>query len=404
MNQENALTIQKVLSEKNQFNLAMPFTTSRQVNPYYKASVALLTVDTRDEAGQIFKVGSKRIEGQNGRGEFVNLYSLTKPFLMKLATEAGIQFSPNSGDVVKMDDNTWKASAFGAIKLPDGTVRTSRNFKIIDLQTEEKKLRLGYQEKAEKGINDWRMAKAASEAFPGEWHSTGQKDRNGNDIRYFLISPESRRTYIEHSLLDAMTQLRANAPQKAATGAILRVIKDLTGVKGTYTMDELQKPFAVARMSFSPNYDDPEVKRMFLQAAISSTQNLFGVAQPAIQQTITPVTSASDDDEDIIPDVPEIESPQQEEPEEEPEEEPQQIPDSVDASGLPWYNGEQNSAPAKKTPARRTAPAQKAKAPSQAYAKCENCGADIDKKVYDYSTGKYGRALCYTCQRGGNGA
>ena len=151
MNQENALTIQKVLSEKNQFNLAMPFTTSRQVNPYYKASVALLTVDTRDEAGQIFKVGSKRIEGQNGRGEFVNLYSLTKPFLMKLATEAGIQFSPNSGDVVKMDDNTWKASAFGAIKLPDGTVRTSRNFKIIDLQTEEKKLRLGYQEKAEKG-------------------------------------------------------------------------------------------------------------------------------------------------------------------------------------------------------------------------------------------------------------
>lgn len=30
---------------------------------------------------------------------------------------------------------------------------------------------------------------------------------------------------------------------------------------------------------------------------------------------------------------------------------------------------------------------------------CENCGAEIDQKVYDYSTKKLGKALCYKCQK-----
>ena len=30
---------------------------------------------------------------------------------------------------------------------------------------------------------------------------------------------------------------------------------------------------------------------------------------------------------------------------------------------------------------------------------CENCGAEIEQKVYDYSTKKFGKALCYKCQK-----
>lgn len=30
---------------------------------------------------------------------------------------------------------------------------------------------------------------------------------------------------------------------------------------------------------------------------------------------------------------------------------------------------------------------------------CENCGAEIDQKVYDYSTKHLGKALCYKCQK-----
>lgn len=31
---------------------------------------------------------------------------------------------------------------------------------------------------------------------------------------------------------------------------------------------------------------------------------------------------------------------------------------------------------------------------------CENCGAEIDQKVYDYSTKHLGKALCFKCQKG----
>ena len=32
---------------------------------------------------------------------------------------------------------------------------------------------------------------------------------------------------------------------------------------------------------------------------------------------------------------------------------------------------------------------------------CENCGKEIDQKVYDYSTKVLGKPLCYKCQKGG---
>ena len=32
---------------------------------------------------------------------------------------------------------------------------------------------------------------------------------------------------------------------------------------------------------------------------------------------------------------------------------------------------------------------------------CENCGAEINQKVYDYSMKKYNKALCYSCQKKG---
>ena len=287
------LSIQEVLNNRNSYNLALPFVETHQINPFYKMSVSPLYVDVSEHASQIYKVGSK-----NMNGKWIDLFSLTKPFLNKLATEAGVQFAPNAGDVVKVDDNTWKASAFGAIRLPDGTVRTSNNFKIIDLVTEEKKYRLAYEEKAANGISEFKAAEEAAKKYVGNWSDTGRKNEKGYPIRTYVISEQDRGRYIENSLLDAMTQLRANAPQKAATGAILRVIRDLLGIKGTYTMEELKKPFVVARTSFSPDYNDPAVRQMLLQQAMQSVGNLFGNVQPVVQ-TISIPPMEMDDEFDV---------------------------------------------------------------------------------------------------------
>lgn len=347
---ENSLSIQNVLSQRNNYNLAIPFVESQQINPYYKLSVSLLMVDTNPDASQIFKVGSRSL----GNNRYEDLYSLTKPFLQRLATEAGIQFAPGAGDVVKVDENTWKASAYGALRLPDGSVRTSNNFKIIDLATEERKYRLAYEEKAVRGITDKRAAKDAAGKYAGQW-----------DRETFFVAEQDRGKYIENSLLDAMAQLRSNAPQKAATGSILRVIRDLLGIKGMYTIDELKKPFAVARMSFSPDYNDPMVKQMMLQQCMQSVGNLFGNTQP-VMQTISIPQSA---DEDV--DIPAEPVTQHEEA----AAHEQSIP--APPPNVPMYEPEDRT---------------------QDFC-CDKCGAVIPEKVWNYSVEKFDRPLCYKCQK-----
>ena len=108
-------------------------------------------------------------------------------------------------------------------------VHTSNNFKIIDLLTEEKKYRFAYQEKAVHGITDKKAAVDASKKYSGQWQG-----------ETFIVAESDREKYVERSLLEAMAQLRSSAPQKAATGAILRVIRELLGIKSMYTIDELK--------------------------------------------------------------------------------------------------------------------------------------------------------------------
>ena len=346
---ENSLSIQNVLSQKNNYNLAIPFVESQQINPYYKLSVSLLMVDTNPDASQIFKVGSRSL----GNNRYEDLYSLTKPFLERLATEAGIQFAPGVGDVVKVDENTWKASAYGVLRLPDNNLRTSNNFKIIDLATEERKYRLAYEEKSVRGITDKRAAKAAADKYAGQW-----------DGGTFFVAEQDRGRYIENSLLEAMAQLRSNAPQKAATGAILRVIRELLGIKGVYTMDELKKPFAVARMSFSPDYNDPMVKQMMLQQCMQSVGNLFGNTQP-IMQTISI---------------------------------PQSADDEVDIPAEPVTQHEEVAAHEQSRPAPPNAPMHEPEDRTQDFC-CDKCGVVIPERVWNYSVEKFDRPLCYKCQK-----
>lgn len=351
----NSLSLETVLNNKGKYNLAIPFTESQQINPFYKISISPIYVDTSSTASEIYKVGSKKTDDNR----YEEAYSLTKPFLQKLATQAGIQFAPGSGDVAKVDENTWKASAFGALKLPDGTIRTSNNFKVIDLVTEEKKYRIAYEEKAEKGIVDYKSAKDASEKYAGEWLDTGKKNEKGYPVRKYIIEECERGKYIENSLLEAMTQLRANAPQKAATGAILRVIRDLLGIKSTYTMAELKRPFAVARMVFSPDYNDPAIRQMMLQQAIQSVGNIFGNMAPVVQTISIPQNTDEEIDAPVEP------------------------AGNLDLSGdgtLPDEIVEEEEDR------------------SRDFC-CDKCGAQIGERVWDYSIEKFGRPLCYKCQK-----
>lgn len=356
-------------------NLLMPASTEVQLNPFYKITVMEVTADLSENSGDIFKVGSVK-SGKDNKGKdiWVETFSPAKPLLMKIAAAAGIQFDPDHTYGTRIDANTYKAKAYGAMRMPDGTGKTHADEKVICLDDEEANYRLEFMDKSIKGITDAKAAKAAAELFKGKWIPSA--DKWGNACQAYVIDDSDREKYIERSVLVNMTLLRKTAAEKAMTGAILRVVRALTGMKGQYTKAELQRPFAIPRVTFSPDYSDPEVRRAMLSQGMNSIGSLFGTATVASLPAAENTASTDMFDPEEFADNPAFSS------------------DTPAASGteeIPeqpqegnWFDPD---------------PVQK-EAPAPAGYVCDNCGATIQENVYEYSIKKMGRPLCIKCQRG----
>lgn len=381
MDNSNALT--EIQSKYQNCNLLIPAATSVQINPFYKCTVMEVVPDTSDNSGDIFKVGNIKVgEDIDGKAIYADIFSPAKPLLMKLATAAGIQFHPEFTTVIRENVNTYVGRAYGAVRLPDGSFKTHPDTKRICLDDEEAKYRLEFMDKSIMGITDWKAAKSAEEMFKGHWENTDEtRTYNGREypVKKFVIDDCDREKYIERSVLVNMTLLRKTASEKAQTGAILRVIRALLGIKGTYRLQELKKPFAVPTVTFSPDYSDASVRQAMLQQGMNSMGNIFGatsappVALPfnneAFADAFNPEENlnnpafASDfgaEDEDFYADYQQM---PQEDPVQESQTEPSHQKETI------------------------------------AY-QCSECGAEISESVYKYSSGKYGKPLCMKCQRG----
>ena len=261
--------------------------------------------------------------------------------------------------------------------------------KRICLDDEEAKYRLEFMDKSIMGITDWKAAKSAEEMFKGHWENTNEeRTYNGKTypVKKFVIDDCDREKYIERSMLVNMTLLRKTASEKAQTGAILRVIRALLGIKGTYLLQELKKPFAVPTVTFSPDYSDATVRQAMLQQGMNSMGSLFGAAatpqatlpfaSEAFSDSFNPeenldnpafASDITDDETDYTENFQQMSSGQEEN----------------------WFDGEM--------PPQEAEPEEKAPAGYR----CENCGKEISENVYQYSIEKFGKPLCIGCQRGG---
>ena len=85
------------------------------------------------------------------------------------------------------------------------------------------------------------------------------------------MTPEQRAEFMKH-----MPQI---CEAKALNGAIRTALH----IKGTYTLDELKKPFVVAYLV--PNLNHEEVKQAAIDSMFQSSKNLFGA--PSVQQIET---------------------------------------------------------------------------------------------------------------------
>ena len=372
-------------------NLLMPSASEVQLNPFYKITVMEVLPDLSEQSGDIFKVG--RI--QEGK-DWVDLYSPAKPLLMKLASAAGIQFDPNNTYGTRVSKNCYKAKAFGAMRLPDGTGKTHADEKTIDLEDEEDRFRLEFMDKSIEGIKDKRAAEEAAKMFAGEWFDT--TDKWGKPCKGYRIADQDRQKYIDRSVLVNMTLLRKTAAEKAMTGAILRVIRALVGMKGQYTRAELSKPFAVARVTFSPDYSDPEVRRAMLEQGMNSMGNMFGTSG-ALPHGIGSAVDASFTTTDSLFDPEEFAN------------NPAFASEGGERGGdhLPpehdgYYDEPQGQRPAPRTSRPEPTPDPAAgETPSGEQLECIECSEGISKAVYDFSVRKYGAPLCMKCQKNQEG-
>lgn len=384
---DNSYALTEIQSKYQNCNLLIPAATSVQINPFYKCTVMEVVADTSENSGDIFKVGNIKIgEDKNGKAVYRDVFSPAKPLLMKLATAAGIQFHPEYTTVFRENANTYVGRAYGAVRLPDGTFKTHAETKRICLDDEESKYRLEFMDKSIMGIRDWRAAKAAADMFKGEWKEDPEKiNQWGKPEKYYVIADCDREKYIERSILVNMTLLRKTASEKAQTGAILRVIRALLGIKGTYQREELQKPFAIPTVTFSPDYSDATVRQAMLQQGMNSMGNMFGTASapPAINSMgiFEDAVHEAFDPEDNL-DNPAFASEHSAEEEDIPEEYRQAL--------------------TQEQPERRETPVQQTDQPqgeTTGYF-CDECGAEINERVYGYSLNKFGRPLCMKCQKG----
>lgn len=364
-------------------NILIPQSSVEQVSPFLSYSIAQVQADLSEESGDVFKVGSTKVGDS-----YVDQYSLSKPLLNKMAQAAGIVFDYSTMRTQFNADNpptVVTCSIAGSMRRPDMTWRTEADSKTISVKDEEVKYRMEAEEKAKNGIADPRQAEAAAKLYEGQWFET--TNRYNRRVKGFMVAEKDRPKYIDRYVKTNLAQLRKTWAEKAMTGAKLRVIRSLLGTKGTYTKAELEKPFVIPTVAFTPDYSNPMVQQLLLMQAMGGANSLFGMN--SIQTTAVPAPEAAEViDEGFVSDRTEEDEAREEY-----------------AGGREEYEPEpprRNPAPAQPAPAAYQAP------PAQQYYSgptqdegnfCAQCGAPITGKVREYSVRKFGEALCYECQR-----
>jgi len=174
---------------------------------------------------------------------------LSKPMLLKLAAASGVTIvSEKSGRLDDCRDPHYcRYRVVGRMTRFDGSMAEMPATKEMDLRDNSPLVH--------------NMHKAAEKTE--EWKAQ-----------------DERRKPQKVDAWDRIWQTREHLESHAETKAMLRVIRAILGVKTSYSREELEKPFLVAKMVFSPP-DDPEINRMIAAQQLGMTDALYGPKQGA---------------------------------------------------------------------------------------------------------------------------
>ena len=338
---------------EGKYNVLFPQARMQQISPYHRIRVEEVKIDPNPEAGDVFKVGSKKV-GNNWQ----DVLSLSKTGVLKLATAAGIVWNWQDTKVLSSSKDYVLFQAVGAMRKPSGEWIPLKATKEIDLDVIEAETLEANLKKAE---------------------DLNSEKRKGMTVE----------RWAEAQTKTNMIQWKKNKLMRAETGAMLRVVRALLSIKHQYSPQELQKPFAVPTVDFTPDYSDPEVKRMVAAQSLKSASDLFGqgnVQQLNPGQQIGPAVGAES-----------VQKPQGQyylgAPAEvidvgAEENYDDNLPADSTDEDLPWQG--QQSLEHEEDSTLGDSPL------------CGGCGTtEMSQKVIEYSIKKFGQPLCMKCQKTG---
>ncbi len=185
-----------------------------------------------------------------------------------------------------------------------------------------------------------------------------------------ILTVEDTHEIIVENVVPGMTgkqraEFMKHMPQICEAKALNGAIRTALHIKGTYTLEELLKPFVVAYLV--PNLNHADVKKAAVENMFPSVSKLFGKT-PSIQQIESRVPEGS----------------------------------AIEAS-----DGEDYDKYVDGTYKENLSCGQSVENMSQEMTEkdrvqdfcCDKCGSVIPKKVWDYSYENMGQPLCYKCQK-----
>ena len=179
------------------------------------------------------------------------------------------------------------------------------------------------------------------------------------------ITVEDTHEIIVDNVIPGMTdkqkaEFLKHLPQICEAKALNGAIRTALHIKGTYTLEELKKPFVVAYLV--PNLNNEDVKSAAIENMFQSSGNLFGTA-PSVQQ---------------------IES---------------KVPEHAAAEAADGENYDQyvDGTYAEAADASEAWQSDNGVREQDFY--CDKCGEHIGQRVWNYSIENFERPLCYKCQK-----
>jgi hypothetical protein len=204
-------------------------------------------VDTNKDSGEVYDVGG-------------NKYGLSRVVLDKIAAQAGVSWDPNMSR--RLDDGSdphyCVYHAVGKYRQFDGSEVQIQGTKEMDLR---------------EGSAQYEALVERYESKLAYWEKSGRKGYPPKDPRSGQIR-----------------EMRLHILAHAESKARLRAIRSM-GIKSSYTLQELEKPFVVARLMWTGRTNDPELRRLAFQMRANQMMGagaaMYG-APPAAMPALAP--------------------------------------------------------------------------------------------------------------------